>query len=126
MKVTWTKQEKTDDPKQALEMSIAKWRFFTYCTKDQLSDRILEAGEPCGLCGYYEDFNKSPAVRCRSCPFSTLKRKNGRLGPYWSCHSVYREPSSMAFSWWCLPPFLKDFHAAAREVWEKLKSLRTQ
>lgn len=115
MKVTWTPQIKTDDPKKALEMSIAKWRFFTYCTKAQFAEHEDDLSDPCGLCFFP---NGNCAFDCKRCVFGTKKRDG------YSCHSMYKAAIRTWLRWDEGEATLKDFHVAARKVWEKLKSLR--
>ncbi len=107
MKVTWTKQEKTGDPKKALEMSIAKWKFFTYCTRKQLRQKGCVILGQCGLCLLYDDCNNK-------CPLGKRKR----------CYTLVGKASTMQDLWEEKKATLKDFHAAARKVYDKLKSLR--
>lgn len=104
MKVAWTKQTKTDDPKKALEMSIAKWRFFTYCTRKQFDDKQDHLLRACGLCWFFDG--------CGPCCFDDAC--GTLLFPAMQNRNKCRDGKAT----------LKDFHASARKVFEKLKSLR--
>lgn len=113
MKVTWTAQVKTDDPKKALEMSQGKWWFFANCTEAQLRKYGRWIGEACGLC-------KCTAwATCEHCPFSELFFKE-----WYGCPDIYSDAKLVHEQYIEGEATLKDFHSAARKVWDKLKSLR--
>lgn len=112
MKVTWTRQTKTDDPKEALEMAMGKWWFFANCTKAQLKLYGRWLDRHCGLC-------KCTAYStCRGCVFSHTTEW-GLCG----CPPVYTTAKSALWDYRHGIATLKDFHASARKVWDKLKSL---
>lgn len=112
MKVTWTPQTKTDDPKEALEMSIAKWRFFSYCTKAQLRRFAEYMMDNCGLCWCHNTNLDGP---CGDCPFAVDSA---------GCPDILFAARDIASACIYDKATLKDFHAASRKVWEKLKGLR--
>ncbi len=114
MKVTWTPQKKTDDPKKALEMSIGKFRFFTFCTLSQLKAIPEKHLYECALCIYKRGYT------CKPCVFSA---RHGDT--VYSCHSSYNGFGYLFEECREGRATLKTFHAAARKVWEKLKSLRS-
>lgn len=111
MKVTWTPQKKTDTEAEALEISIAKWRFFGWCTEGQLKEEGSQIENRCGLCIWMDD-------KCKICIFeSGCYEGSGDTCVYEEAKASYREYLYEGGA-------LKAFHAAARKVWEKLKSLR--
>lgn len=112
MKVEWVKQTKTNDPKKALEMSIAKWRFFTYCTKAQFIDYWMKINFGCGLCKLYT--NSNGHMECGKCSFYQ--------GP--DCNPSFTLANDTAHDLYDDIGTLEAFHVAARKVFEKLKSLR--
>ncbi len=114
--VKWVNQDNPTSAADALEKSIAKWRFFSYCTVEQFNEYLCELDNGCGLCSYATDND----MGCSLCRFTTWSSKKGR----WDCHSVYQKADDMATLYYEQQATLAQFHAAARKVAAKLRSLR--
>lgn len=112
MKVEWTPQVKTDTAAEALELSIKKWQFFAYCTWAQYRSHSRYVARGCGLC---HRFNNS----CTNCLFGRVW-----LGDMYRCNPVVLRCCDMASPEAKYKFTLTQFHAAARKVYDKLKSLR--
>ncbi len=108
MTVSWVSQENPTSAEDALEKSIAKWRFFSYCTKEQLSQRLLKLTSNCGLCNW--DVASGNEEGCPKCPFRH---------PEGGCPDILWDASKATHA-----ATLAQFHAAARKVFKKLRSLR--
>ncbi len=104
MKVEWVKQVKTDTAAEALDLAMAKWWFFAHCTWEQLTNTREVSVILCALCMYYE--------QCKVCTFD----------PY--CADLFCKASSLYTRARGHKDALPQFHAAARKVYDKLKSLR--
>lgn len=104
MKIKWVSQNNPTSAEDALEKSIAKWKFFTYCTGEQLSAKAWRIVSWCGLCEFIQN-------ECKICIFKT------------DCPSVM-ETENLAHSVEDGCATLAQFHAAARKVYDKLKDLR--
>jgi len=106
--VKWVNQSNPTSAADALEKSIAKWRFFSYCTRVQ-----LDASDPrdeCGLCYWFRE-HQIDGSSCKACILA-----NDPL-----CGIGLIETAA------CLNDSgatLAEFHAAARLVFKKLRSLR--
>ena len=117
MDVKWVSQENPTSAADALEKSIAKWRFFSYCTKEQFLKRFSNLNRRCGLCHWVD-------MCCGNCIFAS--RLYTRVCDENQCPKIFKTAVARANSY-----FLKEekaamrrFHAAARKVFKKLRSLR--
>ncbi len=114
MKVHWVSQENPTSAEDALEKSIAKWRFFSYCTKKQFSAHSFHLTSRCGLCHWV-------GVVCDHCMFSVDIATRGN-----QCPKAYKDAEAMSGDYMFGKATLAQFHAAARKVFAKLRSLRSK
>ncbi len=114
MKVEWVKQIKTDTAAEALELSIKKWQFYSYCTKTQFEERYSHMDQSCGLCFWFGGIENESHRVCLVC----------LLGQGASCCDELLAACDVADEYLEEDATLTQFHAAARKVYEKLKSLR--
>ncbi len=110
MKVEWVSQDNPTSAADALDKSIAKWRFFSYCTKEQFLLMRAWVGIKCGLCNWNAKI--SEVFRCKMCSFAVHSH----------CPNEYIEARDLADDF--PDATLAQFHAAARKVAAKLRSLK--
>lgn len=105
MKVTWPSQTNPTNLADAVEKSIAKWHYFSYCTKKSISNNKHPAGR-CGLCFFFNDLNG-----CGDC---ILKGRHvcGKDGLISRVQDAITDGT------------MKEVHIAARRVRDYLKEFR--
>lgn len=113
MKAEWVDQNNPTSAEDALEKSIGKWRYFSYCTRKQFLERIRHINSRCGLCHWV-------GMICAKCTFAVAEKTRGN-----QCPKVYKEAEAIANSLYNDDTTLAEFRTAARKVFRKLKSLRT-
>ena len=118
MKVEWTAQVKTDTAAEALDLAMAKWWFFAHCTKKQFAEYSQKLKANCSLCllSIYDDDDMAD---CQSC---VMGQYNNDINAY-KCHALVLEAVALSKRV-VVAADLTQFHAAARKVYDKLKSLR--
>jgi hypothetical protein len=110
VKVTWVSQDNPTSAADALDKSIAKWRFFSYCTAEQFHQEYSKLDRMCGLC-YWDD---TQGGACENCLFG--------------CPPIFNEATDLGdeyeYGYEDDKPTLAEFHTAARKVFAKLRSLK--
>lgn len=118
MKVKWVDQIGPTSAKDALDKSIAKWRFFSYCTKKQGKLHESQLAANCALCLWHHNIRIWPAIKCDTCTFADDSKC--------SCHRCYGRAMTARNRYFYEHTItLAEFHAAARKVFQKLRSLRS-
>lgn len=119
MKVEWVSQENPKSAADALEKSIAKWRFFSYCTQEQFDDFSNQVDQKCSLCKQHYDL----VERCGNCPFVSKRRFRANPRRH-NCPGIYEKAGDVKDDVQYDEATLAQFHTVARKVAKKLRSLR--